>query len=210
MARDQVQNFSPARYALCILMSLIVVVSILGWRTNGFTDYTYETARRTGVEETPVHLTSWRLQTVSGSHVDLAAFGEDLLFVDFIYTRCPTICRSLGSRYQQLQALIESSGSDDVTLLSVSIDPEYDTPDRLALYRETHKGRAGTWKLARPADRQVLDAIVSETGLRVIPDALGGYSHSDSIHVIQDGALKLIEDWDSTNLETLIRGASRS
>ena len=51
----------------------------------------------------------------------------------FIYTSCTTVCPVLTSVLATLQARLGET-RDQVHLLSISIDPEYDTPARLHEY----------------------------------------------------------------------------
>ena len=198
------------KYSLSIIGALILMVSLLIWRTDGFRSYTYESNRRSNVENSPVQVSNWQLENTKKEMITLSSFQESLLFVDFIYTQCPTICRALGSRYTQLQALIDANPSSNIRLLSISIDPEFDTPENLSFYRQAHKGKEHSWELARPIGEGTLKKILSETGVRVIPDELWGYAHSDSVHIIQNGVLTRIEDWDSAELDALIRSNSSS
>lgn len=199
-----------ARYFLCTSGVLIIMISLLTWRTNGFRNYTYEAVRRSNIEASPVKVSDWQLENTQQEIVSLSSHQGSLLLVDFIFTRCPTICRSLGSRYRQLQDLIALNPGSNIKLVSISIDPEFDTPKKLELYRRAHKGKTQTWELARPIDKSTLLDIMAETGLRVIPDEFGGYAHSDSIHVIKNGLLMQIKDWNSVELDALIQSDSSS
>jgi len=193
------------RYSLQVIVCAACVLAILTWRTNGFKHYTYESIRRANVVKTPMVLSDWQLL---GEHDEQLAFyslKDKLLLVNFIYTRCPTICQSQGTRYQQLQQSIKST--DKVLLLSVSIDPAFDTSKRLQYYRKAHRGKADTWYLTRPVNTDQLRTIVKETGLRIIEDNIGGYAHSESIHVVRHGKIVSIEAWDSPKLEALIANA---
>jgi len=191
-------------YPISIITSLSIAVGALMWRTDNFSSFTYETNRRNSVETTPIELSDWQLQNSDGETVYLSELSDKTLLVDFIFTRCPTVCRALGSRYQQLQRMINDSGNDQTALLSISIDPTFDTPERLSLYQEYYKGQKDTWYLARPVNENTLRSMTAETGLRVIPDEIGGFSHSDAIHLIQQQTLKKINAWDSTEWEYLI------
>ena len=65
--------------------------------------------------------------------------------LNFIFTTCTTICPVLSATFQQIQ---EKLGADQKTvrLVSISIDPENDTPAKLKVYAE--KFKAGPqWKL---------------------------------------------------------------
>lgn len=186
------------------------MISVLTHSTDGFKYFTYESSRRSDIEKSPVKVSDWPLENTENVQLLLSSYEDEILFVDFIYTRCPTICRALGSRYSQLQELIEQNPEANIKLVSISIDPEFDTPKRLDLYRQAHRGRAGTWDLLRPVGHNTLLDIMAETGLRVIPDEFGGYAHSNSIHIITDGFLTKIDDWDSVELDNLIRNAPSS
>ena len=73
---------------------------------------------------------------------------EDLLgtvwIADFIFTRCPNICPMLSARMKELQpkvAEVEGMG-----LLSISVDPEYDTPAVLTEYAEKLGADPALWR----------------------------------------------------------------
>ena len=57
-----------------------------------------------------------------------AAAGDGLVALQFIFTTCTVICPPMGAVFEQLQAL----APPDARLLSITIDPETDTPARLA------------------------------------------------------------------------------
>ncbi len=53
--------------------------------------------------------------------------------VQFIFTSCATICPMLSATFAQAQADV-AAVRGDYRMISISIDPEYDTPKRLAVY----------------------------------------------------------------------------
>jgi protein SCO1/2 len=193
-----------ARSAIGIVLAGCLVTALLWQRTAGFSAFTYETWRRVEVAREAAPVSDWRLQDDQGDFVRLSDWRDQTLLVGFIFTRCPSVCVALGSRYRQLQGTLQANTSTDVHLLSISIDPDWDTPARLAEYRRRHAGLQASWTVARPADAQVLDDMIRETGLRVIPDRHGGFSHSESLHWIRDGRLLRISDWRDPELEKLI------
>ncbi len=70
-----------------------------------------------------------------GRTVSLAEELDDgrPVVLDFIYTSCTTICPVMSGIFAQLQTKL-GSGPDQVHMVSISIDPEQDTPARLAEY----------------------------------------------------------------------------
>jgi protein SCO1/2 len=55
------------------------------------------------------------------------------VFVNFIFTSCPGICPLMSETFRQLQAKLGDARSK-VHMVSISIDPEADTPQRLREY----------------------------------------------------------------------------
>ncbi len=55
--------------------------------------------------------------------------------VNFIFTTCTTICPVMSGIFAQVQKELGPE-SAEVRMISVSIDPEYDTPERLREYAE--------------------------------------------------------------------------
>jgi protein SCO1/2 len=69
--------------------------------------------------------------------VDFAAEVDDgrPVFMNFIYTTCTAICPPMSQTFAALQRKLGPDRAK-VRMISVSIDPEQDTPKRLAEYAE--------------------------------------------------------------------------
>lgn len=63
------------------------------------------------------------------------------VIVNFIYATCTTICPLLSMGYIDLQRELGAK-SDDVLLVSITIDPEHDTPEVLNAYRKRYRGKS--------------------------------------------------------------------
>lgn len=75
-----------------------------------------------------------------GADVTLPAVLEDgkPVVLTFIFTKCGTICPVMSQTFAGLQRRFEER-KEQVHLVSISIDPEYDTPARLAEYASRYK-----------------------------------------------------------------------
>jgi protein SCO1/2 len=51
--------------------------------------------------------------------------------INTIFSTCTTICPLMGANFAKLQKLLASDGNDKAQLISISIDPSIDTPERL-------------------------------------------------------------------------------
>lgn len=54
---------------------------------------------------------------------------------NFIFTRCPTICPTFTAK----MASIQKKTGDGLNLVSFSVDPEFDTPEKLAEYAKKYE-----------------------------------------------------------------------
>ena len=92
------------------------------------------------------HLPDVQLVRDDGKSVVLAAELNDgqPVFIDFIYTTCTAICPVTSATFAALQEKLGAS-RDKVHLVSISIDPEEDTPRRLTQFREKY-GAGPHWR----------------------------------------------------------------
>ncbi len=73
--------------------------------------------------------------------LDLMESGKPVL-VDFIYATCTTICPVLSAGYANLQKKLGAE-TQDVHLVSFTIDPEHDTPELMAEYLKRYRAKPG-------------------------------------------------------------------
>jgi protein SCO1/2 len=64
----------------------------------------------------------------------------------FIFTRCPTICPAITSRMAKIQHRARGI-EEGFRLVSFSVDPMYDTPERLAAYARQYRASPRMWKM---------------------------------------------------------------
>ncbi len=119
------------------------------WLTRDFQVWTMEGARRLSVIEQPVAAPKVALAGPGIAETDLRAWlsgSGRATIVDFVYTRCPTVCTTLGSSFQQLQQALAKDPADGVKLLSISFDPTHDDLPSLQHY-------AAQWRADQNASR---------------------------------------------------------
>jgi protein SCO1/2 len=66
--------------------------------------------------------------------------------MNFVFTTCTTVCPPLGANFGKLQQLLKEGAGSEVRLISVSVDPVMDTPERLAAWGELF-GAGDRWTL---------------------------------------------------------------
>jgi len=86
--------------------------------------------------------------------------------VNFIFTTCTTICPPLGATFARLQRELGARAGRDVRLISVSVDPATDTPERLKAWGAKFHAAEG-WTLVtgpKPQVDELLRALGAATG----------------------------------------------
>jgi protein SCO1 len=63
--------------------------------------------------------------------------------VNFVFTTCTTICPPLSATFRRVQQELGERAGKDVELISVSVDPATDTPERLKSFSEKFKAGPG-------------------------------------------------------------------
>lgn len=104
------------------------------------------------------------LQTQNGKRLSLTDdIGEDtILVMNFIYTTCTTVCPVSSAVFQQLQDHLVKRQGNRVKLISVSVDPVRDTPQRLKNYSQ--RFNAGEDWLWLTGEKRQVDRVLEGLG----------------------------------------------
>ncbi len=184
-----------------LLLGLVLLLSA----TNLGRSFTTESQRRDQVGRFPVAVPNFLTVNTKGDQIPLRqhlAGDGRVMIVDFVYTRCQSLCSSLASIYQQLQADIVARGlSNQVGLLSISFDPLNDQPQALATYAARLGMQPQVWQILSLTSTQDRRALLGAFGIMVIPAPLGEFEHNAALHLVTSrGDLVRIMDYASPNL----------
>ena len=94
-----------------------------------------------------------------GRRVSLGSLKGRPVLIDFIYANCATACPVLTSRFAQIANRLGSKLGSQITIVSVTLDPEHDHPPQLLEYAKTHDADRNGWLLltGKPED---IDAVL--------------------------------------------------
>lgn len=189
---------STLRTGLCSLAVVVAGVGLLAGVTHGFQGYTSESLLRLSVQQRPRTVPAAALQAADGRLIRLADLQGRWLVVGFMYTRCVTICSVQGGGFVQLQKLLRDAlARRRAELVSISFDPEHDTPDALTRYQRRYGDVQPGWLAVRPQDSAGLEALLDAFGVKAIPGDLGGFEHNAAFNLVNPaGQLVAILDWD--------------
>jgi protein SCO1/2 len=102
--------------------------------------------------------------------------------INFVYTTCTTICPPLGATFGKLQKSLGERLGKDVFLISVSVDPATDTPERLRAWGAQFGAKPG-WTLVT-GDKAELNRLLRALGA----DAASPENHSPMVLIVNDKA----------------------
>jgi len=85
--------------------------------------------------------------------------------INFIFTNCTTICPPLAATFQRLQKEMGEKIGKDVHLISISVDPVTDTPERLKAWGAKFKAGPG-WTFVT-GKKQEMDKLLNALGAAV-------------------------------------------
>ena len=140
----------------------------------------------------------------NGESIHLADYHGKVLLVTFIYTRCPLpdFCPRMNENFRAVQKLLQDTpgATQRAEFLSISFDPEHDTPAVLKhyalLYKKSAPGeKSFDWQFAAPSVKD-LPQLAQFFGLVYRPEQ-AQIVHSLSTTVI--GLDGKVEKWYSDN-----------
>jgi cytochrome oxidase Cu insertion factor (SCO1/SenC/PrrC family) len=85
--------------------------------------------------------------------------------INFIFTNCTTICPPLAATFARLQKEMGDKIGKDVHLISISVDPVTDTPERLKAWGAKFKAGPG-WTFVT-GEKQEMDKLLNALGAAV-------------------------------------------
>jgi protein SCO1/2 len=136
-----------------------------------------------------------------------APFGPEKLagrvwVADFVFTRCPDVCPRMTERLAGLRREL----GDGVDVVSVSVDPAYDTPERLAAFARAHGADSPRWHFLTGDSRQIQDAVLRGFNVAFARESDDISTITHGVHlVLVDGRGRIRGYYDSNDPEALQR-----
>ncbi|HTU43634.1 MAG TPA: SCO family protein [Bryobacteraceae bacterium] len=138
----------------------------------------------------------------SGRTFDSTALNGKVWAVDFIYTNCPGPCPLMTS---QMHRLAQRENRDsDVRLVSISVDPQHDTPQVLDQFAHRFGGPTKQWVFltGTPATVHLLAFDTFHVG-----DVIGKMDHSTKFALVDKrGEIRgYYSTFDKDGMPTLLK-----
>ena len=157
---------------------------------------------------------AFRLTERSGRVVTDVDLADGVWIASFIFSRCPSSCPKLTEVIRGLQD--GPLKSVPVRFVSISVDPEHDTPAVLSAYAKTRGADPARWLFLTGPKSEIYDLITGSFHLPVAenpqPDPASGleaFAHSDRLALVDRGN-RVVGSYSSTDLDALKSLAARA
>jgi protein SCO1/2 len=117
------------------------------------------------------------LTSQDGAEVTLASLRGKVVAVAFIYASCPDVCPMLTDKMARVQDALGADFGAEVAFLSITTDPEHDTPAVLKEYAEAFDANLAGWIFLTGEPAAVRD-VAHRYGVAVVKAAGGQVDHT--------------------------------
>lgn len=119
--------------------------------------------RSPAIEIPPVlgQMHDFSLINQDGRQMSRKDFFGSVLVVNFIFSQCPDVCPLLTKQMSEIQARLKGTAKA-IQLVSISVDPEHDTPAVLKKFSEGYKADPRLWSfLTGPIDN-IMKLVIND------------------------------------------------
>lgn len=153
------------------------------------------------------------LTTQDGQRLSLTELRGKVVAVTFIYASCTDTCPLLTAKMAGLQAALGADFGPKVFFLSITVDPERDTPAVLQRYAQAHGVNFAGWAFLTGTPAQIRQ-VARQYGIYYKKTARGDVDHTFLTSLVdQSGTLRVQylgvrfdPDELLRDLQTLVRG----
>jgi protein SCO1/2 len=144
----------------------------------------------------------FRLTDQDGKAVRRSDLKGKVLLVSFVFTTCNGTCPATTHRMEKVQGALRSAGllkKGRVRLVSITLDPQRDTPAVLRRYMQLYDADPASWSfLTGPKER--VAKVIAAWGMWVRPAANGQLDHPSRIFLV-DGRGRVREIYNLSFLK---------
>jgi protein SCO1/2 len=133
----------------------------------------------------------FKFENQYGKFITNEDYRDKVYVVEFFFTSCPTICPIMNENMVKIQN--EFYGNPSFGIVSISIDPERDSPEVLKAYADQKGATLKNWNFLTGKKDEIYS--FSNDGFRLYAgenkDAEGGFEHSGLFALIdKDGFIR--------------------
>ena len=128
----------------------------------------------------------FNLTDQDGRRVALKELRGKVLAVTFIFARCTDTCPLLTAKLAAVQDRLGAAFGPDVRFVSITVDPERDTPEVLKRYAQAHRANSAGWSFLTGTPAEIR-RIAGRYGVIYKKTASGDVDHTFLTSLIDRG-----------------------
>ncbi|MFN5372131.1 MAG: SCO family protein [Bacteroidia bacterium] len=115
-----------------------------------------------------------------------ANLKNKIYVANFFFTSCPTICPKMQTLVKKLHDQDDFKTLEDLKIISFTVDPDNDTPQRLKEFENEVHADGNRWKFLTGNRDSIYNLAFKGFMANAMPDsaAPGGFLHSDLVFLI--------------------------
>lgn len=124
--------------------------------------------------------------------VSLKDLKDKVWVANFIFTNCNDVCLPMTANMSKLQTKLKEEGIKDVELISFSIDPTVDSPEKLKQFGDTFKADYSNWDFLTGYEQSLIEDFAKESFKTLVkkPETGDQVLHGTSFALVnQDGTV---------------------
>ena len=145
-----------------------------------------------GRRSVAITVTNFALVDQHGRPFRFADARGKWVLVTFMFTSCPDVCPLLSAKFAALQRAMQEKKRDDYLLLSISTDPDRDTPAALAEYGKHYHADFHHWRFLTGSPKQ-LAKVWKGFGVTVQKNASGEVRHTALTSLIDGRGIRRVD-----------------
>jgi protein SCO1/2 len=158
-----------------------------------------------GREANQVPVPDFALIDQEGRRFRFADTRGKLVVATFVFTTCPDVCPLLTAKFAAIQRALREKKMDDYLLLSITTDPERDTPAAMKTYAERYQADFAHW-LFLTGPRNELARVWKGFGVTVRKTADGQAQHTALTTLIDRAGIRRVDYYtDKWNEKEILR-----
>jgi protein SCO1/2 len=166
---------------------MLIVLLVVGWRAPGLSHKGEEGERLSKIGPAP----AFTLTAQDGRGLSLNELRGKVVVVTFIYASCTDACPLLTAKMATLQDDLGMDFGPKVFFVSITVDPERDTPEVLTRYAQAHGANLAGWAFLTGTPDQI-QAVARQYGIYYKKQAAGDVDHTFLTSLVdQSGTLRV-------------------
>ncbi|WP_374055008.1 SCO family protein [Rossellomorea sp. FM04394] len=117
-----------------------------------------------------------------------------IVIADFIFTNCDTVCLPMTANMAKLQKKVTDAGlEDELQLVSISVDPEHDTPEVLKEYSSRYEMDDENWSFLTGYSRDEIESFANVSFKTPAAQVEGSnqFVHGTSFYLVSENGVLL-------------------